>query len=284
MKFTQYIRLIVVGVLWSLAGCIEPVSLELGSGQSDFVVFGWLTNQDEQYQISLTKSNGFNDREAYPLVNDAQVYVYSGSGARYRFVEEKNSGIYFPEDDGFIGEVGESYLLYVIVEEDTLVSTTEYLMPLPKIDSSFVSFVVDPSRFEVQENQANYYVSAMIQDQPNVRNYFRWKVYVNGVLRNTPSELVLFDDLFLDGNRFRVDANNVLFKKGDSVSVVQYSLSEQAYNYYVQLKGQTDNSTLTPNAKPSILEGNISSLSSPEIQVFGYFGASEAQVVSGIQQ
>ncbi|PIB35161.1 hypothetical protein BFP72_06995 [Reichenbachiella sp. 5M10] len=264
-----------------LISCVETVHLDLPEGNPRRVVFGWVTSLDSVPYVKLSWSNGFNDNQSYPLIHDAEVYVYS-AGHRYAYVEREGTGMYYMTDTTFRAGVGYSYRLMVMTEGDTLFSQTEKMDALSTVDSSFVSFVVDPNAYQVKEEQDNYYISGLVDDDPSKRNYYRWKVYVNGELRNLPSELVLFDDILTINGTLRVDASNVLFKKGDSVSFEHMSLTEAAYNYYLSVQSQTNNDALEPTAKPGTVLGNVINVSSPNEQVHGYFGASDVQIVADV--
>ncbi|RJE75013.1 DUF4249 domain-containing protein [Reichenbachiella sp. MSK19-1] len=263
--------------------CLEEVKVDLPSGEPRRVVYGWIRHDHTNQEIKLNWSNSYASTENYEPISQVGVYVYSDRGNKYTFTEVENTGIYITDTNDFATVVGASYQLFLITDGDTLVSYSEKMQAVPSIDTSFVSFIVDPQRFVVEDEQDNYYVSALINDEPDVANYYRWKIYVNGELRNHPSEIVLFDDLFTDGNKFRVDAKNVVFKKGDSVSVEQYSLTSRAYQYLVAIKNQTDQNSIGPNAKPNQVIGNVRSISDPNSVVFGYFGVSDVTLVREIQ-
>ena len=105
-------------------------------------------------------------------------------------------------------------------------------------------------------------------------------MFVNNELRNSPEELVLFDDQFTNGNSFKYDAGNVLFTQGDEVFFQHMSLSIGAYGYYKNIRDQISNSTLSPRVIPGIIEGNMTNQNDPDELVLGYFGASEISNIS----
>lgn len=277
-KLIYHIVLIGVGLL--AISCIDQINLDLKAGETNVVVFGWITNKPEAYEISITRSNGYSDQTGYPAVSGAEVYVTDHQNNRYDFVEVDNTGKYLSDPSAFIGVPGATYRLTIITEESTYTSTAEAMPLLTNIEDPFINFIADPAEFEIDPTDENFFISAFVDDDPNVENYYRWKVFVNGQLRNQPEDLVLFDDRFTNGNKFRYDAGNVVFTARDTPFFEHMSLTEGAYDFYLNLRDQTSNSTLSPSIQPGIIEGNISNINDPDELVLGYFGASEVRLIA----
>lgn len=156
----------------------------------------------------------------------------------------------------------------------------EKMPGLSPVENAFVNFIADPADFNVDPEDENFFVTAFVDDDPDMDNYYRWKIYVNDELRNQPEELVLFEDRFTNGNKFKFDAGNVLFTETDLPYFEHMSMSKGAYDYYNELKAQTSNSTLSPSVIPGVIIGNMSNQSDPSELVLGYFGASEVILVN----
>lgn len=277
MKLTGHIVILIIGLAyWS---CIDPIELDLDTGKTNLVVFGWVTNENVPYEIKLAQSNGYSDQSGYPPVNAAEVFVTDQRNIRYDFNEVGQTGVYRSDPASFVGVPGLSYRLTIRIDGKTYTSTSEHMPPLSMIEDAFINFVADPAEFEVDEDDENFFVSAFINDDPDIENYYRWKIYVNDEFRNQPEELVLFDDRFTNGNRFRFDAANVLFTESDQPYLQHMSLSAGAFKYYNDLKDQTSNSTLSPRTQPGIIIGNMSNVDDPNELVLGYFGASEVMQI-----
>lgn len=262
-----------------MCSCIESIELDLPSTSQRLVVFGWVTNQKEAYTIQVSLSNGFNSTEPYEVVSGATVYVYDRLDNRFDFVEGDVLGSYVSDTSLFTGIANESYELHIeTLEGNHIVSTREVLKPLPPIVSSFVSFFLNPEEVDVPEDEPNYYVGGLIDDIPDIDNYYRWKIYVNGILKNTANDLVLFDDKFTDGNIFRFDASNVLFMETDRITLESMSLSSGASKYYKQLKTLSGSDLTGPAFEFFPLKGNLTDIAMEE-EVLGYFGASAIEVI-----
>jgi hypothetical protein len=276
MKKRSYM-FILVGVLF--ISCIDEIDLNLDSGPTKLVVFGWITNEVKPYKISVKFSNSFESLDPFPAFSGAEVYVLNEASERFDFFEQGESGTYYSKPENFIGMPGETYQLFVVKDNKLYKSVVEKMNPLPPIEYAFISFLADPNEFEIGPEDENYFVSAFVVDDPDEDNYYRWKISVNDVLRNKSEELVLFDDQFTNGNDFKFDASNIVFTSSDEPKLLHMSLSKRAFEYYKLLKNQSDNSSLSPRIQPSILKGNMTNDNDPNELVLGYFGASEVQEV-----
>lgn len=258
--------------------CVDPADLDLPTSEPKLVVFGWITNEPRPYEISLTLTNNFSDRSAYPVVTGAEVYVLDRLDQRHDFIEQGATGKYYSDPNSFVGVIGNAYRLYVnTTDGNQYSSSSEALWSVPPLESTEISFLADPDIFEIGDDEDNYFVTGFVDDDGELSNYYRWKVFVGDVLQNRPDELTIFDDNTANGNVFRFDANNVLFKKDQVVRIEHSSLTASAYEYYSLLKRQTQNNQLEPRPLPAMILGNISNTNDSNELVLGYFGASEVQ-------
>ncbi|MEP2023068.1 MAG: DUF4249 domain-containing protein [Reichenbachiella sp.] len=277
IKFKLHIVLVILGLL--NLSCIDPIDLDLDSGKTNLVVFGWITNENMAYEIKLARSNGYSDQSGYPPITDAEVFVTDHLNNRHNFIEKENSGIYLSDPALFVGIPGNFYQLTINYNDQVYVSSMEEMPQLGAAEDAFINFISDPAEFEIDENDENFFVTAYIDDDSLTENYYRWKVFVNNELRNLPEELVLFDDRFTNGNKFKFDAANVLFTESDILYFQHMSMTKGAYEYYNAIKDQTSHSTLSPRIQPGIIIGNMSNRDDPNELVLGYFGASEVTTI-----
>jgi len=277
-RWKIHIVLLLLGIVH--LSCIDQIDLDLDSGKSNIVVFGWITNEDIAYEVKVTRSNGYSDQSGYPAISGAEVFVQDQLSNRYDFTEEGTTGRYLSDPSSFIGMPGSVYQLTIIHDQNTYVSSLEEMPPLGVAEDAFVNFIADPADFKIDEDDQNFFVSAFVNDDVNTDNYYRWRVFVNDEFRNQPGELVLFDDQFTNGNKFKFDATNVLFTESDAAYFQHMSLSKGAFEYYNDIKAQTSNSTLSPRTQPGIILGNMSNQDDPDELILGYFGASEVSIVN----
>lgn len=259
--------------------CIDQIDLNLDSVDSQVVVYGWITNEAKPYEISVYYSNGYSDQTGYPPLSGASVYVTDQANNVFEFIEESKTGIYKSDTSTFKGIPGNSYRLTIQYGSEVYVSGIEEMPILSDVEDVFINFIADPSEFEIESKDENFFISGFVNDDVKRSNFYRWKIFVNNELRNLPEELVLFDDEFTNGNKFKFDAGNVLFTQSDQVSLEHMSLSLTAYNYFKNIKDQTSSSTLTPRIQPGIILGNMINVNDPQEQILGFFGASEVKKI-----
>lgn len=266
-----------------MISCIDPVEIDISTDEGKLVVYGIITNEKVAQSIKLYRSTSFQNPNAYPSVSDAEVYLLDRLDARIEFLEEGDSGTYFAPDD-FEVLPGDAFELHVITKEgEHVVSTTETVRSLPPAISVSTVAILSPEEFEVDPLVDNYYVSALIDDEKGINNYYRWKIYVNGELRETASEMILFDDRISDGILFRYSATNVLFKENDVVSLRYYSLTATAYRFFQLLQGQTEHNALETSApRPVSIESNLINVNDEKQVILGLFSVAEVETIEGI--
>lgn len=266
-------------VLVLLLGCEAPIDLELPEGQPRMVISGWVTTDQRAYTVSVTRTVGFNDNTTNPGISRAEVYVLDRSSSRYDFIESTDLGIYRSNPNEFTGIAGEAYQLHVKLPDGSeYISDREILQPVPSLDTVFFDTSFDPTLPITDPDAKVYFVKGSIADIPNVKNFYRWKMYINDTLKDKPEELVIFDDKFTDGNTFEAKVTDILLKNGDQLKLEQWSLTEGAFDFYSLLVSQISSDQIGPSTPPSAVTGNMRNINDPDDIVLGYFGASEVVV------
>lgn len=259
-----------------LISCVDSVDLELPLGTERVVIGGWITTDNQPYKISVTRTIGFNDSDSDAGISEAEVYVLNRFSERFDFLESDEKGIYVSDPDEFLGETGERYTLYVNLKNGSqYVSASEFLQTVPELDTIFFETSFDPLLPISDPNAKIFFTKGRIVDTPVVRNYYRWKMYINDTLRNKPEEFVIFNDKFTNGNLFETKVTEILLKSNDSLRLEQWSLSKRAFDYYSLLISQINNDQIGPSTRSTAVRGNMRSLTDSEGLVLGYFGASE---------
>lgn len=270
----MFIISILIIVISCITSCEDPVILNLPTGDEKLVVDGWMTTENKPYSIEIYKTIGFNNQSSYPPENNAEVYVTDRLSFRYDFDEVGQTGVYESDPLELIGKQGEAYILHITLSDGSMYeSKREVLHPLSELSNVSSNFFFDPG-LPVEDPEAKqYFVQGLVRDIPNVKNFYRWKITVNDILRNKPEELLLFDDKFTDGVNFNIRANNITMEANDRVILEHRSLTEDAYNYFQQLSAQLSTG-LVPNTPPAIIFGNVRNINDSTEIVLGYFGAS----------
>jgi hypothetical protein len=154
------------------------------------------------------------------------------------------------------GKVGNTYKLRIIVEEEVYEATTE-IKRVPRIDS--LSFVYEKED-EFQDLEAGYEVKYFGPELPGVGDYFRFKVYKNNLAFNDPSDLVSYSDELVDGKYIGdVQFEGWRFQAGDSVKVETMGITEEAYQFFLELYIQINNAESGIFANPvANIHSNVS--------------------------
>jgi hypothetical protein len=113
--------------------CEEGILIDVEQADSKIVIEGLLTNQSGKQFVKVARTVGFYDEGINPAVSGATVRVTDNLGNVTPYTESENSGVYLP-DAAFVGQVGRTYSLEVVVDGDTY-SATEELLSVTKIDS-----------------------------------------------------------------------------------------------------------------------------------------------------
>ncbi|MCC5946448.1 MAG: DUF4249 domain-containing protein [Bernardetiaceae bacterium] len=233
MKQFHFILLIVGVFLMSflLYSCEKVIDLELeGTDNPFYVVDAHVVNYKGYSFVKLTQTMDFYAPGSTPRISNAQITVTDDLGNSERFLEKPDSaGYYVPENPDYKGEIGRTYTLRIEVgdevfdAESTIFRTTD-------IDSVVVRFV--PGNFFRDEG---YYLYFFAYEPPETRDFYRWKTYRNDTLiyENVSDILIASDELV--GSEIENLELPYRFDMGDHVRLEQYSLTEEAYNYYDQL-------------------------------------------------
>jgi len=84
---------------------------------------------------------------------------------------------------------------------------------------------------------SGYKINCFIKDPPNVENYYRLKMYVNGRVVNNDGEMDVYSDRLFDGKMIGLVQNSsVVFDKNDTVLVEVQAIDKAAYNYFSTLE------------------------------------------------
>jgi len=249
---------------------------DLPTASSSFlVVEGWLTDQDTQQYVRLSRSQEFLSSEANRFVSDAEIQVRSSRNEQFTFSHQSN-GLYL-SDIPFAGQPNNSYWIRISMPNGSIVeSNMEMIQPASEIDSLAFDFYLRPSEEDPQIDEKVYYPIAFAKDEGSARNYYRWKLYKNDTLFSDPEYLVLLSDRFFDGNAYQNDFTNFEYQLGDKITVEKLEISQKAYEYLSLLKSQTTTLGTVSSVSPAPVKGNLHYLSSTT-QVLGYYGVASVR-------
>lgn len=288
-------RYVAFGLLTSLVSCIDPVDLSIRQTERRLVVDGLITDEPPPYPVKLTYSGNLSGALLIPdelAINGAVVTVEDDAGNRAQLLQDPlNPAFYWLRDLRMQGVPGRRYVLRVALPDGSrYVSRPERMAPVPSIERLYA---------EYRESDRNttalntFVIRIDTQDPPTPGNYYRWQAlsYVpvwsggdplrgRGSIAYAPFYGLptnVLRDALINGNRIagRLVLTSPLVGLGAQyVEARQYSLSREAYQYWVRYEQQLSRSGTLFDAQPASIEGNVYVAGDSTRLALGYFGAS----------
>lgn len=221
----------------ALAGCTDVVKLDVPPTRPLLAVDGQITDQARPAVVSLALTQPYFTQDTPPAVTGATLTLDDDQGRR-DVLRETTPGRYV--GSGAVrGRVGGRYTLTITADGQTYRAETE-IRRTPAIDSLQVEFKKGEFGFD-----DGYYVLYNGPELPGVGDYYRFRVYANGVLRNKPDDLTVTSDELVDGNYIgNVLLNRKPFQRGDRLRVELLAIPRDYYFFLNELLTQVTNEGL----------------------------------------
>lgn len=263
--------------------CEDPIDIELPSGEPNVVVEGWVTDQPGPYRVKLSKTLPFDSPDTNPRISGAAVSIIVNGSRTYILVEDADHpGEYITDSLELRGAVGSSYRLVVETEDKIITSTSEIMNPSPPFDTLQYSYIQNIFIPETFSFTSGYLVTGFVNDAAERSDYYRWKVIENGLAYDRAEDLILITDRFFNGKRFGFEVSGILFQSSDTVTIQQYSLNENSFDFLRNLNIQAIGLGRSTSTPPSQVRGNLRNINDGDETILGYFGVSsvaEAEVI-----
>ena len=278
--------------------CIEPFDVKSISYDKLLVVEGHISNLNRPQQIKLSRTSTLNERVFIPET-EASVEVKGGSGEQFQF-NEVSPGVY--ESASFAGNVGEGYTLSITTSNGRKYQSEKVILKdVPPIGKIQAEFVTTPQR--------GIQISIDTEDPLNKTHFYRWnyketyevhapypsnywlppgmdsavwrfdrvdqcwvsdslqEILIRSTRGQTQDKVIAFPIRFIPEDSYILGVKY-------SMLVQQYSLSEQAYNYWENTKIFNETQGSLADVQPGTLISNIIGVTDPSETVLGYFDAS----------
>ncbi len=282
----------------TLMCCVEPFAIKSVEYTNLLVVDGFISTDVKKHRVTLSRTTQLSEKKILPE-KGALIWIKSGSGEMIPLSEVK-PGIY--ETAEIAGVVGEKYQLLVTTGDGREYYSSEVtLRTTPPIDKIYAEFIpVLPNG----EQGVQIYVDAT--GEVNTRN-FRWD-FIETYQVNSPYGS---NYEWLGGNDYKfrdipvgvcypsdtsrnvlvtttvsLEQNKVtgfpvkLIEKGSlelfvkySMLLKQYSLSEEGFKYWDNLRIINESQGSLYDAQPGVIRGNLFSQDDSNEIVLGYFDA-----------
>ena len=314
-KHSWFTSLLIGMIYMFTIGCVDEIELEgTGGGGGQLVIQGQLfRNCPSTIRVRISRTADFAVRSFPTAVEGAEVMLLDVRGGKM-FIAEIEPGIYqsqIPDDMPDISiETGEKYAIQVTTSEGaTYESSYEELHPVPLADSISIEVVskeVLDLQGELETKQfMQFFVHTPVQAVgEEAKSRFRWifenvyrvdEVFVPGPGPG-PQTCFISRGLNLDKvvvfngnesnstslNKFLIVEDEIDFRygRGYLLRVSQQSLGKDAFSYWDQVSKAVSLSGGLFEAVPGEITGNISNISDANEVVYGYFYASEEQIIT----
>ena len=301
MKFSRYI-LLSSYVILLYTNCVKEFDPPSQGYDNVLVVEAFLSNGDDPFEVKLSRSIPI-DTSAFIPENGASVRLLNSTGETYNLTET-SPGLY--AHPPINAQIGESYQLFIQTRNGSNYESSSVVMrSTPKIDSITHRYVERP---EAGQIGIQTYVNT--HDPDNKTWYYRWEwfetwefhtayqsndVYENGEIfpreddifrcwKNSESTSIIIatsknltQDIISENPILYVTTATDRLRVKYSLNVKQYSLSEESYNYWLELQKVTESLGTLFDPQPATVYGNIYNVNDDTEIVLGYFDASSVE-------
>jgi hypothetical protein len=276
-----------------LKSCVDPYEPDISRYENVFVVDGELNNMQGPYEVRLTRSFTFEEDSGINITG-AQVMIIENTGLEVT-LRETREGLYCT-DSSFRARIGNSYKLQITYNGEVYETEFETLkIPIP-IDSIYWEYQdrghegVDGIQLLLDthdpENNTHYYAweyeetwKFVVPIQPIGRPEWKecfmysgnYDFKIGTSIQKTGDRMERYPLLFIDEK-----TNKLRWRY--SILVKQFTLSEQAYQFYSNLIELNENQGTLFDPVPYSLTGNVKCVTNEEKPVLGYF------LVSGVSE
>ncbi len=289
--------------IWS---CIDEIALNVDTEQRTLVVDGFVTDSLGNFQVKLSQSSviGIGNDNILDPVPGATVQLLDTDGGSYPYLElEEQPGVYELAD--FKALRGKAYFIDVILPDGNhYQSKPATLRSSSKIDNISYEVTEETYRNNVGDLiTENRILTKIASDFSNAaeRPFLRWRVsgqyqlqeqyrgalnpqrcYVNVNL--DINDIRLFDASQVNGDALFeqvISETTYDFRFGDQFCyhISQYSISEDEFNYWSNIKEVIDIDGSLFDPPPGTVIGNIVNVDNVNDVAVGYFSVASVSFV-----
>ncbi|RYG21045.1 MAG: DUF4249 domain-containing protein [Chitinophagaceae bacterium] len=298
MRRKLYPLLFFVLVAAAFFGCKDAFSPKVNEANKNLlVVEGFINTGNDSTIIKLNRTAQVADKKVLNPEGGATVTVES----------ETNQAFQLPEIQKGIYAVS-SLQLNSKAKYRLRIRTANNSVYLSDLVESKESPAIDEVNSKVVANGLQVYVST--HDASNTTRYYRWEYTDTWIFRVAQESTLMYDGFGISprnnniyqcwgtansstviiGSTAKLQ-NDVVFQQPItlldhhaerlserySILVKQYAITKEAYQFYEELKKNTESLGSIFDAQPSEIKGNIHNINAPAEPVIGYIGAGTVQ-------
>lgn len=237
-----------------MTGCfIDQISLDANVDNKKVAITGWITSVPGDQYISITRSTEIDGTNSIDIIDN--VYATISTDDEIIILEQRMDGLYYLPD-GWVGEIGETYVLEVSVD-DIVYASTEIMQPSPMIGAVILDTV-----FSSDSLDTLFQTMLTFEDLPESDNGYYTRVYTQGNdFQDLFSGLLISEMDLLDSDA-PISVSDNLFKSGDTIIIELHSIGAAAIDYLTDIREGLPNlgNPFTPapvNAISNISNGGV---------------------------
>jgi hypothetical protein len=233
-----------------LSSCEKVLNVDLNATDPNVVIEGLITNHPGPYIVKVTMTADYYKNQAPPAVSNALVIMSDNTGNIDTLIQT-SPGIY--KTKTITGVKFRTYTLTVNIN-GKIYSAVSTLPDLYPVDS--LGYTYYPQRDLL--HRKGYYPLAYSVEPQNVQNYYLWKFFRNDTLLNAKRDQIwVADDKAVKGN-IRGLEFPYSYQKFDTASVKVFSITKEAFDFYIGLQAQIRNDGGFFSSPPANAPGNFS--------------------------
>lgn len=259
----------IISFLLFTIGCEDIIVVDLNTTDPRTVIEATISDDNSPSRVTLTKSTDFYNPGIYPAISGAEILVNDSEGNSYSFVEIAD-GVY--ENNTIISKSNVEYSIEVKAEGEIYNAIS---MVPNKLILDSLSLEESTNRPNNNEDIDRFFLHLYFQDQLEIKDYGRIKLYSNGVQL---SGFTLYNDKFTDGNyidlRVRISTESDNITLGDLITVEFMSIDNAAYDFYLTANGVNASGSSQGGGGPSSTSAAPSNpISNWDNKALGFFSA-----------
>lgn len=174
--------------------CEKKIEIDLQDPEAVLVVEGQVSDQDTIQWVRLSYIQNYNSTSNpdFSIEKNAVVKLYE---------DETELGVLNFNDTTqrfeiqFKGTIDHSYYVEIVTEDGTqYLSEPETINYVGPIDSLW-----SVKEDDIFGDGQSYFIRMNTFETPGLGDNYQWKIYVNGEYQSSPENIIIADDLFVDG-------------------------------------------------------------------------------------
>ncbi|HYW95085.1 MAG TPA: DUF4249 domain-containing protein [Bacteroidales bacterium] len=262
----RYTGIMMVAITLIFSSCTERIhDINLDSTFTHLVVYGEITTESKTQWVRLSTTANYFSNVALPVVSGAVIHVYDGTDSVKMVENDSIKGLY-QTYSGYRGVPGKTYKLFInnvdVNNDGNRESYTaeSFLPPENPVDSITLQYTSNLFG-------SGWNVNVWALDDADMKNYYAFKSYKNGVLlTDTLTEYIVQNDDLFNGSytngitaQYLSDSNGTeKAVPGDTITFELDGITAEYYRFIQEAQSESFGNNPIFSGPPANIVGNIS--------------------------